>query len=765
MEYNLSKESFFYTNTTEGNVSLDIDDLISIMYNTASVTLSGSESAVLCIDVDLGMCISCDGVRYYFNSTSNSGTVASGVSILYKNESFEDYTSLNISIGDGYYLGDVSTGSEFTPRYVRLLHTLSGTIYGDVNGLMILNNEDVVNFGTDGSTESETFTALIDEPVIRTIPVYNSGDRTSTAYVYIEPQNNYVDDIIYISDSQDGPWVGVRESDYTIVDGSSWSDGNYSNTTLLSGRLVLSAGYTTGTYTTSVFNFPFSKYSALDVVMSYDHDTPIVKVDEDDTIETLEIRSSNQKPLNYRAYRVVVMRTQRMTGGYYYRSWYAADYSVEDGSLIENYGDFMRVSTFGDTYDQKSLYTVVAKNRTLYTINAVYRDSYRSYILLCFANNNYTGLSTVSYNNEWTSSDNYVWLYRLDTSSDGWAGGEYYIKHMMTDDQNGLWFYMRIQNDGTSYTTTGGYYLFHFTYGTSLTQDLKLYNSVDYIYDMDVVTEGSVMKIWYIDKTTNDLIKMDKDGVVDVNVNITALTEKIATGVTTADDGGCWVLAAPNVYKFNSDAELEDTLYDVVSDDATEKYISLDRGEDGLWLFELGRLKRIFYDGRTDFEYESSTLSAIVESTDSGVWLKDSGDNKYDFINRSTRTILRSYGSSSMDLKPGMIDYSYDHDTWSRYVPTDKDSVWNNLEWNKVAPDHYSLNEEQYKQLRITLNTDLSTSYYGVDGVYVNKCVEIENIPSNNYKNMYLKTEIPAHDSNYYGNHSSNLKVWWDIPV
>ncbi len=947
MKYSLSKDAFFEANTTIGNVDFSTEVLLNIMLNSASSTVSGSEGDIVCLDVDLGMPISCDEARYYFTSVSVSGTVVSGIEMFYKTESFENYSSFDVSIGSGYYVGTVSSGV-LSPRYLRLLHTLSGTsVYGDINGFYIINNDDVVDFGTDGTMIDDTFSAVIDEPIIRTIPIYNSGNRTSTAYVTIEPQNTYVDDILYISNSENGSWLGVREAAYTIVDSDSWTNGTHYYTEIQNGRLVLAGEYTVGNYKTHMFEYEFSKYSYIDLDAQEPYTFPIVSVDEGDTIQTLEIRSSDSKPINYRVYRYVDTYRNGSTTSV----WRARDYWVEDYTLAEDLGIFAQQ---GGSYQRSPshtfLHTVVSPNRVMYVLDAYVYQYTGEYIRLWQADDEY---ETNDHSNDYDD------IY-LDSGS-SWTGGETEVYNMFADDADGVWFYLYVQNGGTSQDiTVGGYYLFHYSYG--LTQDLKLFNTTDFIYDMDIVNDNNVQKLWYIDKTTGDLIKIDKDGNMEVSVSISTLLEGTATGITTADDGGCWIVAAPNVYKFDSEGELEETLSNVVSADGADKYIARDKGEDGLWVLEVGRLKRILLDGRIDFEYIQSTLVSIMDSSDSGVWLKNSSSNLYDFFDRSTRSIICSFGNATIDYRPGSIDYSFDNLLWGGRFPSVHDTVWGALDWHKIASAHYSLNEERYRQLRITLRADVadtadivffdfndglssnwyqdegtgtvdfsdneiritashsgaihpvyristddtwefsgkfkvatgyagssycvfypfyiddsnnisvrmsfpqshthyirvystyagvttllfdsnyggwSGSYYyrvklrrvqydmyfkvwqdglqepsswelidtfdtldvvkegylrvygqaptdvnfpakfddiylntnfkytspGVDGVYIGRSIEVPDIPANNYRNVYLKTDIPQHNNNYLGSHSSNLRAWWDIPV
>jgi len=95
MEYNLANN--IVTSLEHGNVSLNTYQLKGLIESTATILLS--DTSILCVDCDLGTRIKVNDMRYYFSSTSESGTVSSGIQFYYKDESFDPYYLLQTELG------------------------------------------------------------------------------------------------------------------------------------------------------------------------------------------------------------------------------------------------------------------------------------------------------------------------------------------------------------------------------------------------------------------------------------------------------------------------------------------------------------------------------------------------------------------------------------------------------------------------------------------------------------------------------------------
>jgi len=230
MKFNLLETGYV---TVSGTPYICLTDMQYILAGNGSTVISGTSDHDLFIDCDIVDRINVYQIRYYFNSTTDSGTVASGIHFYYKNDSIDSYSSLTTQLGSGFYYAEVPGLS--APRYIRVNHTVSGTaITGTIVGLEVLNNDDIVDFGTTGELESTTAITTLDyldyNDYIKEIPVFNDGSSPATAYIFLELQGTDVDSLISISDSEVGPWVCARSEDYVVVNGNNWLSGKYCNT-------------------------------------------------------------------------------------------------------------------------------------------------------------------------------------------------------------------------------------------------------------------------------------------------------------------------------------------------------------------------------------------------------------------------------------------------------------------------------------------------------------------------------------------------------
>lgn len=252
MQYNLTQ---FGQTTSEGSITFSTDDLIAITSSTAAgiaVPGSGTISGTVILECDLGSRVHVGEIRYYFGSDSPMSTVASGVAFGYKNESFETFTELTTYAGSTYCYTTIS-GGDSAPRYVKVSHTVPTSVSGYANGFTVFNNEDYVDFGTDGTDTDHNVNLELEDNTsqIDALTVYNSGPIKAQAKLILEPQNTVIDDMLSISDSSSGPWYGVYRDEDLLSGGSIWDTGNYFQTEVTT-TLKLYSINTVGTYTTRI---------------------------------------------------------------------------------------------------------------------------------------------------------------------------------------------------------------------------------------------------------------------------------------------------------------------------------------------------------------------------------------------------------------------------------------------------------------------------------------------------------------------------------
>jgi len=283
MKYNVAKNSYANVNLIEGNKSLSYNQLFDfVINNNATISLSGTD--ILSVEVDLGERVFVDEVRYYFSSVFAPNSVVSGISFYARRSEHEFYSLLTPLVGSGYYYATI-TGTSYAPSQVKLIHTVSGTsISGIAVALQVLNNEDIVNFGSAGEKTFERFdlSLLYDVADVREIPIFNSGPAGADAYITIEPQNNLSDNILQFGATSSGPWLSVLESKNQICGPnrfnsyylSEYDQRQFVNTYVYENAVELLPGSVSGTYTTCVFGNPDS--SLLFTPLIFDREYPIV---------------------------------------------------------------------------------------------------------------------------------------------------------------------------------------------------------------------------------------------------------------------------------------------------------------------------------------------------------------------------------------------------------------------------------------------------------------------------------------------------------
>lgn len=238
-KYNMVvNSSFTYTTSSgTGNKTLTSAELFSLIDNelyTSAISLIDTD--VLYLDVDLGYRLKIDSILLYANDLSK----LSNINFYFKNSSEDIFSICSKNVSASSYIGTVPTPS--APRYIRC--TISG-INIDLYEFQILNNDNIIAFGSDGSI---TDTVIEDTPEgafgkVQTIEIYNDTDKDipANAYVCVDYTGQSGDAYIDIAASEEGPF-------YNIIDGdvikTLWDKGTHNNTKVSSSAdgaiLVLS---------------------------------------------------------------------------------------------------------------------------------------------------------------------------------------------------------------------------------------------------------------------------------------------------------------------------------------------------------------------------------------------------------------------------------------------------------------------------------------------------------------------------------------------
>lgn len=687
MSYNLTENSNVYVNTTVGNVDLTIAQIVELTsYSVAGVkTLSSGTDDVFCLEGDLGARINIDEIKYYFSSDSVSGTVSSGIEFFYKNESFEEYSLLDTNIGNGYYYTTV-TGTS-APRYVRLVHTISGTaVSGTLHGFYIMNNDDAVDFGSDGSLTSESISSSVygSQDEIKAIAIYNDENEIRTAYISLEPQGTVIDDLVSISDSSSGPWIGIKENDQVLGDyENGWSNGNISNEMEVSNNmLILTGAEHSGTYTTKIFDNEDSNKSFVHIEPESEPNSSFITKDEDKEVRTIEIRSTNQRPKDYALARCFY--TIDVSGDRYI---YYKDYFRDDGTL-EHTSDYLGsdgYTTSWSWYVRRAVTDFTTGN----TFGFMYRPADSS---------DRAQLRVFSISK--TGSHAYYTLVQ-HASIDQISNNCYTICY---DYQGGTWWniYSNYSRSGYQINQGAGYYLIRFAPNFS-TVTCKQYTSYKQPYDMDCVYNNG--KLWYTDRNYNQVKLIDTSGTVEAYYsNLSNLY-----GICATSDGGCWFISDTHLVRLDEDANYVTMLEDVGG--SSLRYVVTD-GEDALYIRDGNYVKRIFLDGTVDFSvYVPSAEILLRPATGTGVWVRCS-DNRIRFVSKAEQQIKANI---SYSYYPAVMEYQYDSSGFGFNFPISIDTHWQNLEWQEVRPSKFSLPVgDDYYQARITLQSNRPSDVYDV---------------------------------------------------
>lgn len=688
MSYDLTENANVYVNTIVGNVDLTIAEIVELTsYSIAGVkTLSSGTDDVFCVECDFGARVNINEIKYYFSSNNVSGTVSSGIEFFYKNESFEDYSLLNTTIGNGCYYTTVTGIS--APRYVRLLHTISGTaVSGTLHGFHIMNDDDVVDFGSDGNLTSEATSTSVygGQDEIEAIAIYNSGNEIATAHVTLEPQGTAVDNILTISTSSNGPWIGIKEDTQILADyENGWSDGNLSDELEISNnKVVLNLNEQSGTYTTKIFDNEDSNKSFVHMEVESELDSSFATKDADKEVRTIEIRSTSQRPKDY-----AICRTFHYIDAGGSRYLYYKDRFRDDGSLEYTSGYLGN----GSSTALHSWYVrnAVTDSVTGKTAGFVHRDtdggsdraqlrvftisktgSYSDYVLLRHAM--LDSITNYCYNICWDSQGSTWWSIYSDYSSGGY-----------TIDQG------------------VGYYLIRFAPDLS-TITCEQYTSYKQPWDMDCVYSSG--KLWYTDRTYNQVKLITQNGTVEAYYsNLTNLY-----GICANSDGGCWFIAGTDLVRLDENANYVTTLEGIGS---SSLYNVITDGDDALYIRDGNYVKRIFLDGTVDFSvYVGGAEKLLRPATDTGVWVRCS-DNRIKFVHKTEQQIKANF---SYSYYPAVMEYNYGSSGHGFHFPISIDTHWQNLEWQEVRPSKFSLPiGDEYYQARITLQANKPIDFYDV---------------------------------------------------
>jgi hypothetical protein len=588
-----------------------------------------------------------------------------------------------------------------SPRYLRVVHTVSGTsISGTVNGFQVMNDDDVVDFDMDGTGIHENFEMAFESvnEEIRPVYIYNDGDIKSNAYVLLESQGTAIDEVLSVSASQDGPWYSSTQEDNLVSGQQIWDTGNYVDTMQVFEQLELStgSGIDVGTYTTRIFDtIDMNRFTYLNLNTTYTGTGMIVATNYDDAQQTIEIRSSNQQPLDYIIYRKFIV----------YENDVADDIPIK-------YREYCM-------YDDNVLFTSPNLTSCLWSAAwSIYWDG-DSAGRFYMDKTNKKSAAMFAY---FGTGGSKIGLVRINATGDcekskydfisGSVVLNIYIYSLLMDVSGGIWFYVYFPGTNDWFDQNNSYYLAYFD--KNMSEKFKLVNDSGFVYDMDhIYATGD---LWYTNQENNH-----------------------SAGILI------------------NEIDLTDTVTDL-------SRIAWD-GDDAFWITDGFFVRHVLLNGQVNFSVELSYQPTELQPYDTGVaafcidrsWRFISKDHK--------RVIKIIENDDGKNMHIGVAGALYSNLGYANEFPISFDTHWDNLEWNTVAADYCLLPEEKYNQIRLTLRANDALESPIVNSLYLNESVQVQDIYSKNYKTIYMKADISGQDESDIGFYESNLKVWWYIPV
>lgn len=706
MEHNILDGAICTVNTTEGNKSVPYSYLYSISdySDTPLMTLSGVD--VLVIEYDLGYRIHLDRFEYKFEDPlASAQAVASGVEFYYKDESFEGYISLATMVSGTniFYSNTSASGITFAPRYLKLKHTLADTdggptTSGNLYGFRAINNDTVVDFGSDALKASESIDVARGATAeIRAIPIYNSGTTLADAFINVEPTFTNIDDALSVAISEDGPWTKALDEGEVKLDSDNLDHGVNSNTEVSNDRIritsidtydsCIATGSAYGSYTSPVFRKDDSASYARVIIDKLSGYSGQIVVDAGDPAETVEIRTHNTKPKTYAVIRELydyLDSTYKVA----YRDRWLDTQEIKESSTwyIGSCSIYTRWKGFGIVFDQN---TERWAGWATHDGDNPSNGFAELYLFNCF-------------------KTDYSYSLKLATQTTRAAAVNSVFKELKIDAVGGMWLYFYCQSYSASeFVDNTGYYLAYFD--EEFTNVFKWYDSEEHIGNLDVNYDNS--EIWYTRPPSSAIYRLDTAGTILLEFTDADYTGNLG-GIAVLPDDNIIFGNYTSLYRLHySGYIIESYSIEDVAETSVD-YIALDPADSSAaWIIDGLTVGRLFISGDNmgewDFRVENLGYPIRMQAVEGGVWIKCSqeevtGTTYMKFISKENRRVDVSY-VQTYDSFPALIYQTYENINYTSKMPLGVDNYWDGLSWSKIATESYLLSEDDYYQLKITL--------------------------------------------------------------
>jgi len=454
-----------------------------------------------------------------------------------------------------------------------------------------------------------------------------------------------------------------------------------------------------GVYTTPIFSMD-DRYKNSYFLLDYDSGSyGNISLDSNIYNGVMYLRSSNTKPVNVNKI-LWVSQTRN----------YVDEYDVYTNNITN------QVMNFNISWGSEYIYNVaVSRFNGNIAFNGCYQEGgARDYIYI--------------YDNEY----NYLGVYMYN---------EMYKQHVFLDFdvEGGVWGY-----------SDSGKRLIRVNH-TYDALSCNIYNGEDFLFDACVEWERPAC--WYTDKQYNGLRHVDYNGNV---LHFVSLRKPRA--ICATKDGGCWVEDEVDnkLYRYSVDANKVDEM-DIPEGGVQRMYVDYD---DGFWYINSMGVGHINSNKEVDLFIGGISNLDRLRGGHSCCIIYSFTNYNVRFVDLTFKTILFNWqGSFNGVSVPGLLSFSYEdmvNNHKKGIVPHPDDPIWgtSGMEWNEVPINGYFLPKHKYFQLQLGIDGDAK-----LNKIIMPPSIKINSIQPYQYRNMYIRTNIPAYVD--VKDYQSSIKVWW----
>ena len=395
------------------------------------------------------------------------------------------------------------------------------------------------------------------------------------------------------------------------------------------------------------------------------------------------------------------------------------------------------VSRVRDDIDEYDIYTNTITNRVIH----LYIGSYDEHID-SIAVSRFDG--KVAYTGWYVGGErDYIYIYDSNYN--------YIDNHRANDVVEKLYYFFEFDNEGGIWGYSESRYRLIRLNPNYDSLSCNIYTGSDFVFDACVEWERPMC--WYTDQQYNVLKHVDYDG----NILHSVVLRK-PRAICATRDGGCWVEDETDnkLYRYDINTNKVDEM-DIPEGGIHRMRVDYDNGfwyinSEGVGHINDNNEVDLFIDGLSHLSNVRGGHSCCVVHSETNDYVK--------FIDLKSKTIKAEWQATYGGTRtPGLLSFSYEDmvDNHKKgIIPHPNDPIWgtNGMEWNEVPINGYFLPKHKYFQLKIGISGDAK-----LNKIIMPPSIKINSIQPYDYKNMYIRTNIPAYID--VKDYQSRIKVWW----